>query len=483
MTRDRFSLLLAAVALATTAPAQITPGNLVAVRVGTGATALTNASTAVFLDEFTTGGTLVQSVPLPTAASGLHKPVTCSGTATSEGGLTQSADGRFLLLAGYGIAPGGASVASSASSSVNRVCARIGLDEAIDSTTALADAYSLNNFRSVASYSGLEFWTAGTASAGNNPGVRFAAALGATSSLQLEPNLTNVRRVDIWNGQLYCASAAGSAFGISAVGSGLPTTPNQTISLLPGFPTATGPSPYDFWFANDATLYVADDRTNGSGGIQKWANTGGSWTLQYTLAPGANLGCRGLSGSFAGGTTTLFATTTANALVRVVDAGPGSVVQTLATGAANTAWRGLRLVRTPASLTFVGQPCNTTAGPPFIGAAGGDPIIGNSTFVLAADNTPPLTLVLFAVKLGAVAPAGIPLPGAQACVLIHVLPDALAATLADGFGSAQVPLPIPFDGALGGTQIGVQAVVVDANLVGFSLPVGSTDALQIVIGN
>mgnify|MGYP000368122259 CR=1 FL=1 len=32
-----------------------------------------------------------------------------------------------------------------------------------------------------------------------------------------------------------------------------------------------------------------------------------------------------------------------------------------------------------------------------------------------------------AVKLGAVLPTGIPLPGAQGCVLIHVLPDAVAA--------------------------------------------------------
>ncbi|MFY9342823.1 MAG: hypothetical protein WAT39_10060 [Planctomycetota bacterium] len=474
--------VLASLLLTATAAAQIIPGNLVLVRVGDGTAALTNASTAVFLDEYTAAGTFVQTIALPTATSGLHKPCTCSGTATSEGGLTQSADGRFLIVAGYGVAPGGASVASSASAAVNRVCARIGLDEAIDTTTALADAYSLNNVRGAASYSGLEFWTAGTASANNNPGVRFAANLGATSSIQLEANLLNVRRVDLWNGQVYCASASGTTHGISAVGSGLPTTSGQTIALLPGFPTASGPSPYDFWFANANTLYVADDRTNGSGGIQKWTLAAGTWTLQYTLAPGATVGCRGLSGSFANGTTTLFATTTSNLLVKVVDSGPAAVVQQIAAAATNTAWRGVRFVRSPASLTFLGSSCNTTYGFPFIGAGGGDPVIGNANFVLSADNTNPSGLVVFGVKAGAVLPVGVPLPGGPACLLIHVLPDVLASALADPFGSAQVALPIPYDGALGGAVIGVQAVVLDLALA-FALPLGSTDAMQVVIGN
>ncbi len=463
--------------------AQITPGNLVLLRVGTGSAALSNASTALFLDEYTLAGTFVQSVPLPTSANGLHKPVTSSGTATSEGALTQSADGRFLLVAGYGTAPGGASVASSSSSSVPRVCARIGLDEVIDSTTALSDAYSQNNFRGIASYSGLEFWTAGTASAANNPSVRFVAGLGASSSLQLDTTSINIRRVDVWNNQVWAVTASGSAFGVCAVGNGLPTTSPQSISLLPGFPTTSGPSPYDFWFANANTLYVADDRTTGLGGIQKWALAAGVWTLQYTLSPGPGVGCRGLSGFTANGVTTLCATTTGNQLVKAIDTGAASLVQSLAIGPANTAWRGLRFVRTPASLTFVGQPCSTTFGPPYIGAAGGDPVAGNSNFTLATDNTPPQALVLFSVKLGAVLPTGVALPGAQPCVLVHVFPDVLVAVIADAFGSAQVGLPIPNEGGLGGTQIGVQSLVFDANLSAWALPFGSSDALQIVIGN
>ena len=60
-------VLLMAGSVAVAAP--FTPGNLVVARVGPGAAALNNASTAVFLDEYTTAGTLVQSIALPPAAS------------------------------------------------------------------------------------------------------------------------------------------------------------------------------------------------------------------------------------------------------------------------------------------------------------------------------------------------------------------------------------------------------------------------------
>ena len=98
------------VAAAPLAFAQITPGNLVVTRVGDGVAALSNASQAVFLDQFTQAGATVNSIALPTAVSGTNLPFTNSGSATSEGALTQSADGRYLVGIGYGTAPGLASV-------------------------------------------------------------------------------------------------------------------------------------------------------------------------------------------------------------------------------------------------------------------------------------------------------------------------------------------------------------------------------------
>lgn len=479
----RASVPFAVLAVTSLAAAQITPGNLVVLRVGDGSTALSNAATAVFLDEYTRTGALVQTVPLPTANNGAQKAVTCSGTASSEGGLTQSVDGRCFVVAGYGANVGGAAVASSASSVVPRVIARIGLDETVDATTALGDAYSANNVRGATSWFGSEFWTAGTASATNNPGVRFVAGLGATTSTQLNATVTNIRRVDFWNGQLYCTSASGTFFGLGTVGTGAPTGSSETISLLPGFPAATGPSPYDFFFVDATTVYVADDRTTTGGGIQKWTANGSTWSLQYTLTPGVGIGCRGLTGFVDGGSTTLFATTTANQLVTVVDTGATAVVSPLAVGATNTALRGVRFVRTPASVTFTGNPCSTSIGYPSVGTAGGEPLAGNSSFQLAAQNAPPSTIVLLSIKLGPAALVGLPVPGAPPCTQIYVLPDVLTAALADAFGAVSVPLPLPAGAAWGGLVVAVQAVVLDPGMLGYGLPIGHSEAMQVTVGN
>ena len=254
------------------AQSPFTPGNIVVVRVGAG-DSLTNASTAVFLDEYTTGGSLVQSVAIPASSSGSNAPLTLSGTAASEGSIVNSADGRYLTLAGYGIAPGTASVNSSTSATVNRVVARIDASASIDITTKLTDASTGNNIRGAVTNDGTAFWISGAAG-----GVRYAA-LGATTSTQLSTTPVNNRVINIFNNQLYVTSNKSSCFGISSVGSGLPATSGQTITLLSGFPTSTA-SP-DGFSKNGNTIYVADDRTDGNGGVQKWTYNGSSWSLAY----------------------------------------------------------------------------------------------------------------------------------------------------------------------------------------------------------
>jgi len=359
-----------------------TPGNLVAVRIGDGSAALTSAATAVFLDEYTPAGVLVQTIPLPTSTSGANFRLTNSGSATSEGLLNLSANGQYFVHAGYDAALGTASVVSTTSATNPRVVARVDLAGNIDTSTALSDAYSGNNIRSATSDDGLQFWTAGTATTVG--GVRYAANLGATTSIQLSTTITNTRVVGIFNGQLYLSSSTGAFQGVSTVGTGLPTTAGQTIVLLPGFPTTSGPSAYDYFFADATTLYVADDRaTLGAGGIQKWTLSGGTWALQYNLNPGTTVGCRGLSGVVAGGVTTLYATTTSgNAIVSVIDLGAGSPFTTVATSATNTVLRGLRFLPaagcTVSAIDAAGQPDDTTAC-----------IGGSASFTVTATGTGP----------------------------------------------------------------------------------------------
>lgn len=326
------------------------PGNIVVSRFGDGSGALSNAATATFLDEYTPAGVFVQTIAMPTAVSGNNRRLTNSGTATSEGALTLSTDGRFLSLMGYNAALGTSNVPTTASSVNNRVVGLVDWNGLIDTTTALTDAYSgtstvSGNPRSAVTDGSGNFWLAGTGQ--TNPAVRFTT-LGSTSSTQLNTSApTNTRVANIFNGQLYVSSASGAFQGVGTVGSGLPTTGGQSLALLPGFPTASGPSPYDFWFASASTLYVADDRTNGSGGLQKWVFGGSTWSLAYTLAVTANTGCRGLTGTFSGDDPVLFATTSDSKLVKVTDLGAGSPFTLLATAGTNTAFRGVDFTPAP----------------------------------------------------------------------------------------------------------------------------------------
>ncbi len=335
--------------------AQIATGNLGVLRIGDGATPLSTSAHPVFVDEYTVAGVHVRTIPLPVAASGQNQPCTNSGTATSEGLLTLSADARFLVCAGYAAPPGRASVASTTSTSTPRVLARIGLNGSIDTSTALTDAFSGGSVRSAVTDDGARFWAAGASG-----GVR-TALLGASTSTALHTSApTNNRVVTIVGGQLYVSSASGGFHGVGLVGTGLPVTGGQSVSLLPGMPSGSGPSSYDYFFADRSTLYVADDRTNGNGGVQKWTASGSTWSRQYTLAPASNVGCRGLTGAVIGGVAILFATTTDNRVVRVTDVGPGSPFVVVVTSQPNMALRGIRLAIAPGRIQRLSHGCGAT---------------------------------------------------------------------------------------------------------------------------
>jgi hypothetical protein len=300
--------------------------------------------------KFDNGGVaLPGSISLPTAAAGLQMPLTLSGTATTDGHLTLSTDGRYLTLAGYGVTTGLSDVADASAAAAPRTVARIGVaDDAVDTSTSFTgdSTYGNDNARSVASTDGSQFWLSGS-----NEGVRYAT-LGATTSTQINTaSPTNNRVVNIFDGQLYVSSGSGAFQGVSAVGAGLPTTGMQTISLLSGFPTSGTHSANDFWFKDGNTVYVADDSTFGNGGgIQKWTRSGATWSLAYTLlnTGAATTAVRGLAGYVDDASNVvLYGTTTqasANRLISVIDVGPSATATTLATAPVNTAFRGVEFV-------------------------------------------------------------------------------------------------------------------------------------------
>ena len=112
---------------------------------------------------------------------------------------------------------------------------------------------SPNNPRSAVSTNGTDFWVCGGAG-----GMRYAT-LGATTSTQLSTTVANLRQAAIFSDQLYVSTSSGSAVRVGTVGTGLPATSGQTITNLPGFPTAGGP--YAFFLCDlDAATAGVDTR-------------------------------------------------------------------------------------------------------------------------------------------------------------------------------------------------------------------------------
>ncbi len=325
-------------------------------QVGDGGPALSNAAHPVMLRTYSLNTFVAgPSIPLPILPAGSgNRALTMSGTATSEGYLSRSDDGRYVVLAGYNAAVGTPNVSGTNSAGVNRVVGLVDADGNVDTTTAI-DAYNTGNIRSAVTVDGEAFWTGGTGSPASTGGVRYVPG-GSSMSTQLSALVTNTRVVGIsemltGSPQLFVSTMSGAFRGVNTVGQGLPTTGGQPVQLLPGFdPNPASPqSVYDYVFTNAHTLYVADDRSvaNG-GGLQKWMNVGGVWTLQYTLNNGLNVnGLRGLTVLYdQQGEATFFATTAEgppNRLVHVRDFGPGSPFLNVAMAQPNTVFRGVAI--------------------------------------------------------------------------------------------------------------------------------------------
>ena len=77
-------------------------------------------------------------IAMPTADAGSQYALTMSGTATSEGTLALSTDRRYVTLAGFNAAPGVASIANTASMTVNRVVGRIDAKLELDARISCA---------------------------------------------------------------------------------------------------------------------------------------------------------------------------------------------------------------------------------------------------------------------------------------------------------------------------------------------------------
>ena len=343
-------LLAASLASAAALAAPFTPGNLAALRVGDGSATLDNSATAIFLDEYTTAGAFVQTLAIP--ATGANALVN-SGSATSEGGLSLAPNGRWLCFAGYNTNSGFPSVVNSNAVVVPR---GLGLVDAAATYTLVAKTtnwYSGNNIRSATTDGTNSYWGCGTPS-----GITYFGLAAPTNSVIT----ANLRVVQIVNGNLLFSTGAGARglYGFSAPG--LPASPTTTNLL---FGNGSSSSPYAFAFSPAGNVaYVADDATVGNGGgLQRWTNSGGAWSLAYQVS---TVPARGLAVDWNGVNPVLYASTTTNSLIAVTDTGAASPVTLLVAGAAKTAFRGLAFTpRAAPTLTASPVGVTTNAGSTF----------------------------------------------------------------------------------------------------------------------
>ncbi len=349
-----------------TTAAAFTPGNLVISISGDGDGSGSygdNQAGPITLEQITTTGTIVSQLVLPQTTTVNANGVTeyaISGEygSSSEGSLELSADGHSLTIAGYGVNAqafnqGGAAVYGTAAlaqstsiqggqyTAVARVIADINANGVVDTSTALYNVFNTNNPRSVVTVNGSSFYISGQGVKGDTTQGVFYALDGASSATAIN-TATDTRTAEIYDGQLYVsADSTQGATNISDYGA-LPTSAT-TPTVLNGLNTSVALtaatantvntadigqsvylSPESFFFANADTLYVADggDPKNGGlgdGGLQKWVDVNGTWTLEYTLSAGLNLvpdtassgtsGLIGLTGEVnSNGTVTLYAT-------------------------------------------------------------------------------------------------------------------------------------------------------------------------------
>lgn len=310
-----------------------TPGNLAVLRVGDGTQTLVSSGNTLFLDQYSTGGSLLSTINIPDTGAGA---LLISGASSSEGGLTRSSDFSLLILAGYNTNRGSVSGSLSSQSAVTvpRAAASIDAFGAYHLAEASTLLYSSNNIRCAASDGSNNFWTAGS------PGGAYLINP-PQAPVQVQAGGGNIRQVKIVSGTLYFSTQAGSAGIYSFQGGGLPKSAVNPVLLF-----ATGANSQPAGLALNKALnvaYVADQRA--TAGIQKWTNNGSGWTLAYTFSTGA--GAFDLAVDFSGSVPIVYATTaeaSANRLLSITDTGALSAIRVLASAGANRNFRGLDFV-------------------------------------------------------------------------------------------------------------------------------------------
>jgi hypothetical protein len=348
---------------------QFLPGHLAVLRAGDGLVSQSLKQAPVFVDQFDPAG--FNAAPSFTVQIPTNGPdsIFFNSHAATEGLLTRSADGRFLVFAGYGGInllenPGTPSLLD-----ISRCFCTV--DAAGKIHSYLYQTQNLDgkmNPRGAATDGSNNFWGCGNS----------GATLYYNPIVDKEPvefgSVPNTRALKIINNVLYTSlngadgtaddETAGIYQFVDATGNAVPL-PHQSDDTLALLVPATPPytKNVEFDMNPDKTVAYMSDT---SAGIQKYVKSGATWKLAYNFAIPQNIpaaenhatGCFGLVVDFNGPAPVIYATTTegyggcvnSNRVVRIVDTNATAAVTTVAQArSANIAFRGIDFTPGPAA--------------------------------------------------------------------------------------------------------------------------------------
>jgi len=377
LVRSDFAVAIAAalfvscsISLSEAAP--ITPGNLVIYRAGSGTNTLGNTGNDVFLDEYTTAGSLVQSIAMP--ATGTGTKLITAGNATSEGAMSISSDGTWIGFSGYNSTiPAASSISAATSAIVPRVAGLFNTTTGSYSLTVTGTWFSATSPRGAVTTDGNKIWAVG-----GNSGVVYGTVdnsspfVASGTTANRDSIGINHRTLGVYGNEIYVSTASGSFPTVGRLAgdpilNGLPTA----NTFLPNIPRQGGTpitTRYGFTFldlnpdvAGIDTMYTVDDG-GWNGGLWKYTlDSSGTWNAagSITALTGA---LRGLTGGLDGTNVKLFMTGSGNTLWAYTDtaavtsvlSGTLAAFTSLATASTNTAFRGIALVVPEPSTALLG---------------------------------------------------------------------------------------------------------------------------------
>jgi len=348
-------------------PPSFSPGRLVVLKT---TTTVSKSSSPITLQEFTTSGTQGATIIVPSSTINNYPLQTSGIYGGSEGFLTNSTDGKYLMLGGYATSASFADITATTAAAVARAVGLV-TQSGFYSQLALSNVfYNQNDIRGSVS-DGTNYWASG-ASVANVDGIDYYGP-GAQAGLgTLATNPPKAYGLRIFGGDIYFSTQkqygglAANNYGIFKM-TGLPTTNPVNITQV----INTGAIiPEDFSFNPSMNVcYIAINLNTSNGGIQKWTKSGSVWSLAYTLGTGAtNIGAYGLVADYSvPATPVLYATTfeaAGNRVIKITDNGTlaSSPATTLVSASAGVFYKGISFSPVDSGTPIVNLDISTNSG-------------------------------------------------------------------------------------------------------------------------